>query len=98
MTRGKRALSLAEFLVGAAIVIGHNVYHVVPNEVPILFVLGILSIRLRSGNFAAIGLGRPKSWWLTILIAVVVAAIIVAVGEYVTEPLAKILGLHENAG
>jgi membrane protease YdiL (CAAX protease family) len=97
MTRGQRALSLVEFLVGAAIVIGHNVYHVVPNEVPILFVLGILSIRLRSGNWAAIGLARPKSWLLTILIAAITAAVVIAVGQFVTEPLAKAMGLHENA-
>jgi len=34
-----RLLSASEVLVGAAIVIGHNVFRVVPNEVPILFVL-----------------------------------------------------------
>lgn len=52
-----RALSFVEFVIGAAIVVGHNVFHVVPNEVPILAVLGVLSIRLREGNWAAIGLG-----------------------------------------
>jgi len=40
-----RSLPLAELIVGAAIMIAHNVYHIVPNKVPILFVLGILSIR-----------------------------------------------------
>ena len=96
-TRG-RLLSLAELLLGAFIVIGHNVFHIVPNEVPILFVLGILSIRLREGNFRAIGLGRPNSWLLTILIAAVTAAAVVAMGEFMTEPLAKTMGLHENSG
>ncbi len=38
----QRWFSLAELLVGSAIVIGHNVYHVVPNEVPILFALGLI--------------------------------------------------------
>lgn len=38
-------ISLFEFLLGSAIVIGHNVYHLVPNEVPILFVIGWISIR-----------------------------------------------------
>jgi len=38
-----RSLSFAELIVGAAIVIAYNVYHIVPNEVPI--VPGILSIR-----------------------------------------------------
>jgi hypothetical protein len=54
----KRLLSLAEFLLGAAIVVGHNIYHVVPNEVPILFLLGWLSLRLRDGGLSASGLGR----------------------------------------
>ncbi|MBI3677548.1 MAG: CPBP family intramembrane metalloprotease [Proteobacteria bacterium] len=94
LTAGLRAISLIEFLIGGAIVIGHNVFHVVPNEVPILFVLGIVSIRLREGSFRALGLGRPKSWWLTILIAVVTAAIVIAVGQFVTDPLAKTLGLE----
>ena len=89
----QRFLSLAELAVGSAIVIGHNVFHVVPNEVPILFVLGILSIRLREGSFRAIGLGRPKSWWRTILIAVAATAIVITMGEYVTGPLANYLGL-----
>ena len=94
----QRFLSLTELAVGSAIVIGHNVFHVVPNEVPILFVLGILSIRLRDGSFRAIGLGRPKSWWRTVLIAVVAAAVVIAMGEFVTDPLAKYLGtrVHEQ--
>lgn len=96
--RGGRLLSLAEFALGGAIVIAHNVFHAVPNEVPILFVLGILSIRLREGSFAAIGLGRPKSWILTVAIAAATAVIVIAMGQFVTEPLAKAMGLHENAG
>ena len=96
--RGGRPLSLLEFALGAAIVIAHNVFHAVPNEVPILFVLAIVSIRLREGSFAAIGLGRPKSWGLTIAIAAVTAVTVIAMGQFVTEPLAKMMGLHENAG
>ena len=91
-----RALSLIEFALGAAIVVGHNVFHVVPNEVPILVVLGIVSIRLREGSWAAIGLGRPKSWWQTVAIGLATAVIVVAAGQFVTEPLAAYLGLHHN--
>ena len=36
----QRWLSLAELVAGAAIVIGHNVYHVIPNEVPIFLCSG----------------------------------------------------------
>jgi hypothetical protein len=42
-----RALSAFEFCFGAFIVIAHNVFHIVPNEVIILSVLGLISIRLR---------------------------------------------------
>ena len=44
-----RLFSASELLLGAVIVIGHNVFHVVPNEVPILFVLGLVSVRIRDG-------------------------------------------------
>jgi len=98
LTAPQRGFSFAEFAIGAAIVIGHNVFHIVPNEVPILFVLCILSVRLREGSFRALGLGRPKSWWLTIAIAVATAAIVIAVGEFVTDPLAQHLGLRATGG
>lgn len=91
-----RLLSLAEFVLSGAIVIAHNVFHAVPNEVPILFVLAIVSIRLRDGSWRALGLGRPKSWLITILIAIVAAAVVVAMGEFVTEPLAKAMGLKST--
>src|SRR5207247_1421908 len=55
----QRWLSLAELVAGAAIVIGHNVYHVIPNEVPILFVLGLISVRWRDGSWAEMGLSWP---------------------------------------
>jgi membrane protease YdiL (CAAX protease family) len=96
LSAGQRALSFLEFALGAAIVVVHNVFHVVPNEVPILFVLCIVSVRLREGSFAAIGLNRPRSWWMTIGFAIVTAALVIAMGQYVTDPLAKQLGLQAN--
>jgi hypothetical protein len=71
----QRWLSLTELAVGSAIVIGHNVYHVIPNEVPILFVLGLLSLRLRDGSWAAMGLGWPISWRRTVLFALAAATL-----------------------
>lgn len=76
----QRWFSLAEFIVGGAIVILHNVYHRVPNEVPILFVLGWISIRLRDGGWKAVGLHKPNSWAKTILWGVVAGVLIVAAG------------------
>ena len=75
MTRAQRCLSLAEFALGSAIVIGHNVYHVIPNEVPILFVIGLISLRVRDGGWGAMGLPWPDSWRRTVLIALGAAAV-----------------------
>ena len=80
-------MSAFEFLVGAAIVIGHNVFHVVPNEVPILFVLALLSFRLREGGWSAIGFKRPASWAGIVLIALAAAALRITLGEFVIDPL-----------
>jgi membrane protease YdiL (CAAX protease family) len=101
-----RWLSLAEFLVGAAIVIGHNVYHVIPNEVPILFVLGLISFRVRDGSWTAAGLRTPSSWMRTVLIAVAAAALRILLGTLVIEPVtshfwpaaAAPRGMNEIAG
>ena len=84
---GSRVLSGVELLLGAAIVIGHNVLHVLPNEVPILFVLGLVSTRLRSGRWSAIGLGRPASWRRTLVIALAAAVLRILAGELVIDPL-----------
>ena len=82
----QRWLSLAELAVGSAIVIGHNVYHVIPNEVPILFVLGLLSLRLRDGSWAAMGLGWPISWRRTVLFAIAAAILRLLLGTLVIDP------------
>lgn len=87
-TARSRPLSAIEFLAGAAIVIGHNVYHVLPNEVPILFVLGWISIRLRDGGWKTVGLKRPTSWKWTVGIALGVAVIRIALGELIVQPIA----------
>jgi CAAX protease family protein len=84
-----RWLSAAEFSLGALIVIGHNVYRALPNEVPILLVLGLLSFRLREGSWTAMGLARPTSWGRTVVLALGAAATRVVLGELVISPLAE---------
>src|SRR5215831_15214503 len=81
-----RALSAFEFCFGAFIVIGHNVFHVVPNEVIILSVLGLISIRLRDGSWSAMGLKRPASWRRILLIAFVAAILRILLGQFLIEP------------
>lgn len=82
-----RSLSATELIVGAFFVIGYNVFRILPNEVPILFVLGMVSLRLRSGGWAALRLGRPSSWRLTLLVALAAATLRVLLGEFVVDPL-----------
>jgi hypothetical protein len=84
-----RILSLLEFAVGSFVVIGHNVLHILPNEVPILFVLGWISLRLRDGGWQAAGLKRPDSWRKTVLLAVGAAVVLQVGSEVVVGPLAS---------
>ena len=85
----ERIFSLVEFLLGSFIVVGHNVFHVLPNEVPILFVLGWVSLRLRNGGWKAAGLIRPNSWWKTVALAVSAAVVLQLGSELVVSPLAS---------
>ena len=84
-----RIVSAFELLLGISIVIGHNVFHVVPNEVPILFVLGLVSVRLRNGGLSAMGFKRPTSWVRVVQIALAAAALRVVLGEFVIDPLTR---------
>jgi hypothetical protein len=74
-------------VVGGAIVIGHNVYHVIPNEVPILFVIGLVSLRVRDRGWGVIGLRWPASWRRTVLFALAAAAARILLGQFVVDPL-----------
>lgn len=84
-----RLMSAFEFLLGAAIIIGHNVLRIVPNEVPILFVLGLLSVRLRNGGWSAMGFKRPASWARVVGMALAAAALRILLGEFVIDPLTE---------
>lgn len=84
----ERLLSAAEFACAAWVVIGHNVLHIFPNEVPILAVIALVSARLWRGGFQALGFRRPASWRTVILLAVGAAGLRLALGSFVVEPLA----------
>src|SRR5215471_5358029 len=83
--RASRALSVFEFCLGAFIVSGHNVFHIVPNEVIVLSPLGLTSIRLRDRSWSAMGFKRPASWRRILLIAVVAAILRILLGEFLIE-------------
>ena len=79
--------SACEVLLGVLIVIAHNVFRIIPNEVPILLVLGLVSLRLRDGGWSAIGLKRPPRWAPIVLIALGAAMLRIVLGEFVIDPL-----------
>jgi len=89
LTPNERWLSLLEVVLGAFTVIGHNIFHIVPNEVPILFVLFWLSLRVRDGGWGVAGLTRPNSWWKIVVMAIVAAALLLLGSQFVIEPLAS---------
>jgi membrane protease YdiL (CAAX protease family) len=82
-----RLLSGLELLAGAAIVVGHNVFRIVPNEVIILAVLGLLSVRMRNGSWFAMGFKRPESWRLVLLVALAAAAFRILAGDHLVLPI-----------
>jgi membrane protease YdiL (CAAX protease family) len=85
----ERRISLLEVVLGTFIVIGHNVFRILPNEVPILFVLFWISLRLRDGGWRVAGLKRPQSWLKTVAMAIVAAAVLQFGSELVIQPLAS---------
>jgi len=84
-----RLVSFVEVLLGSFIVIGHNVFRIVPNEVPILFALFWISNRLRYGRWRAEQLARPKSWFKTLVIAVAAVAVLQLGSELAIQPIAQ---------
>jgi membrane protease YdiL (CAAX protease family) len=84
-----RALSCVELIVGTLIVLGHNVIRVLPNEVPLLVVIGLLSFKLRDGGWSAMGFRRPDSWPRLLGIAIAASVIALLVGELIIGPIAQ---------
>jgi membrane protease YdiL (CAAX protease family) len=85
-------MAAAEFLLGGSVVIGHNVFRIVPNEVPILTVVFLISNRLWTGRWQVSGLGPPPSWRRTVGIAIAAAILRLALGEFVIEPFGSRFG------
>src|SRR6516162_5522704 len=83
-----RVISLVEVVLGTFLVIGHNVLRILPNEVPILFALFWISLRVRDGSWSVAGLRQPNSWGRILLIAIVGALVLQLGSELVIQPLA----------
>jgi uncharacterized protein len=83
-----RPLAALEFLLAAGLVLAHNVWRVVPNEVLILTALAIISMRLRAArwDWSLLGFRRPASWRFVILVAMSAATLRILLGDFVIEP------------
>lgn len=83
-----RPLAALEFLFAAGVVLGHNVWRVVPNEVVILTVVAILSMRSRAAgwNWTLLGFRRPESWRVILGVAVAAATLRIVLGDFLIEP------------
>jgi len=89
----QRLISLAEGVMGVFFVLGHNIWRVLPNEVYLLFGVGLVSLWLRNGGVTGAGLRRPGSWPWT-LFAAIVAGILIQLEDLVTDPIGRIF-THE---
>jgi len=81
-------MSFAEVVLGAFLVIGHNVFHIVPNEVPFLFALFWISFGIRERGWKLPGLSLPRSWGKTLLWAGGAVIVLLVGSEFVVQPLA----------
>jgi membrane protease YdiL (CAAX protease family) len=88
LTAPQRTISFAEALLGAFLVIGHNVFRTVPNEVPFLFALFWISFGIREHGWKRPGLALPSSWIRTFLWAVATVIVLLVGSELVVQPLA----------
>lgn len=92
----ERIFAGVEVILGAAAVILHNVYRLVPNEVPILVLIVWASLLLRRKPWRSVGLCRPRSWKLVAVVAVA-AAVLLQLKDLVTEPLAHLIWHRQEA-
>ena len=85
---GRRAIAAVEALGAAAVVIGHNIFRIVPNEVVVLVLAGAVSCAVRRQSLKVIGYRRPTSWRNTTPVALAVAVALQAFSIFVVDPLA----------
>jgi CAAX protease family protein len=104
-----RWISLAEATIASLVVVGDNVWHLLPNSVLLLCAMALISCRLRAGGWSTLGLRAPRRWIRILLVAVIAVAVQQALGQYVVDPLARpfvryaaganpMAGMHGYAG
>lgn len=86
----ERAWAAVELLLAGALVVGANVFDVVPvSETPWLVAIGWLSLRRRRLGWRSVGLRTPPSWTATLAWALLAAVALQLLSEFVTEPIVE---------
>jgi membrane protease YdiL (CAAX protease family) len=78
-----------EVLAGAGVVVRHNVYRVLPNEVPILDLIFIFSLAMRRVPLRFAGLVRPSCWKLALTTGLCSGACL-QLKDLVTKPVGRL--------
>ena len=79
----RHVIDALEVSLGAIVVIAHNVFRLVPNEVPILCVIGLISLWMRDRRWESMGFKSARSWIRIVVIAVIAAALRFAIGAVI---------------
>lgn len=83
-----RIRAAAELVVALALVLGANLFDLIPvSETPWLVLVGWLSLRQRGLRWRSVGLRRPPSWKTTVAVALLAAVALQLISEYITVPL-----------
>ena len=88
LSPGQRAISCAEMGLAIALVLAHNVYRAIPNEVPLLLVLALISFRVREGRWLAGRYTQPKSWPWTIGLSIACVCLL-ELKDLIVEPIGR---------
>ena len=84
----ERSWAVAELLVAGSLVVGANIFDVVPvSETPWLVALGWLSLRLRGRTWRTLGFRRPVRWIATVGAALAAAVALQLLSEFVIDPI-----------
>jgi membrane protease YdiL (CAAX protease family) len=84
----ERTWASIELLLAAALVVGANIFDVVPiSETPWLVAIGWLSLRLRRLSWRTLGFRSPGRWIATVGTALAAAVLLQLLSEFVVEPL-----------
>jgi len=83
-----RLAGVAELALVLLIALGCDLFRIIPlSDVPWLFVIGWISLRLRGQRWRSVGLVRPASWRKTVAVAAAAAIALQLLSTFVTEPI-----------